>query len=427
MGFWLTLITETDSIEQAKTTGASNTKQPINAVATTPPRSLLSAFSDAYPGLSPDIFVRAPGRVNLLGGHVDMHGGPVINIAINREIWLAAAYGTPELVQLHAPDLGGCSTMLSLKSLNERKDIVGDALPNWALYPAGVAWALQRRGLSVSGINAAFLGNVPMRAGLSSSAAVEETFAIAWQALGNWRLDGGELAVLGTEVEREYIGVGSGIQDQFTCLHARKGHVLWLDCRTLDYRHIPLPSSANIVICDTNTRRELAGSGYTSRAQDGHAAAHTIRLVNPQVETLRDVSPEQLVEFEALLTPNQYRRARHVISEIARVDQGLHVLEQQGNLAAFGRLMNESYWSARDDYGSSSAALDAMWAAATQHDGCFGARYSGGGEAGVIVALVATEAVEDFITCTAARYERAAGRAGELYVVEAAESAGVFI
>jgi galactokinase len=392
---------------------------------TTPPRTLLSAFRNAYPGLSPDIVVRAPGRVNLLGGHVDMHGGPVVNIAINREVWLAAAYGTAELVQIYAADFDE-SVMFSLKSLNERKDVVGDDLPGWTLYPAGMAWALQRRGLSVSGISAAFLGNVSMRAGLSSSAAVEEIFAIAWQALGNWRLDGGELAVLGTEVEREYIGVGSGIQDQFTCLHARRGHVFWLDCRTLDYRHTALPASAKIVICDTNTRRELAGSGYTSRAQDGHAAAHTIRLVDQCIQTLRDVTLERLEEFEPVLTPNQFRRARHVVTEIARVEQGIGALEA-GDLAAFGKLMNESYWSARDDYGSSAPALDAMWSAATQHDGCYGARYSGGGEAGAIVALVEAGAVEDFVTCTAARYERATGRAGDLYAVEPAESAGIFI
>jgi galactokinase len=390
-----------------------------------PPRTLLSAFKNAYPGLSPDVFVRAPGRANLLGGHVDMHDGAVINIAINREIWLAAAYGTADLVQLHAADLDA-STMFSLKSLDERKDIVGEDLPRWARYPAGMAWALQRRGLRVSGINAAFLGNVSMRAGLSSSAAVEEAFAIAWQALGHWRLDNSELAVLGTQVEREYIGVGSGIQDQFTSLHARKNHAFWLDCRTLDYRHLVLPASARVVICDTNTRRELLGSGYTSRAQDGHAAAHTIRLVDQHVKTLRDVSLERLAEFESLLTKEQFRRARHVVTEIARVEKGFGVLEQ-GDLAAFGRLMNESYWSARDDYGSSSPALDAMWQAATQHPGCYGARYSGGGEAGAIVALVETNAVEDFITCTAARYEPNAGRAGELYAVEPAESAGVSI
>jgi galactokinase len=390
-----------------------------------PPRTLLLAFKNAYPGLSPDVFVRAPGRVNLLGGHVDMHDGAVINMAINREIWLAAAYGTADFVQLHAADLG-VSTMFSLKSLDERKDIVGDDLPYWAYYPAGMAWALQRRGLKVSGINAVFLGNVAMCAGLSSSAAVEEAFAIAWQALGHWRLESSELALLGNEVEREYIGVGSGIQDQFTSLHARKNHALWLDCRTLDYRHLALPASARIVVCDTNTRRELVGSGYTSRAQDGHAAAHTIHLVDPHVKTLRDVTLERLEQFETLLTKNQFRRARHVITEIARVEQGIGVLEQ-GDPAAFGRLMNESYWSARDDCGSSSPALDTMWQAATQHPACYGARYSGGGEAGVIVALVETNAVEDFITCTAARYEYNAGQRGDLYAVEPAESAGVFI
>jgi galactokinase len=325
----------------------------------------ISAFKNAYPGLSPDVFVRAPGRVNLLGGHVDMHGGPVINIAINREIWLAASYGTTGLVRLHAADLEQ-STMFSLKSLNERKDVVGENLPRWSLYPAGMAWALQRRGLKINGINAAFLGNVTMCAGLSSSAAVEEAFAIAWQALESWRLDSSELAVLGTEVEREYVGVGSGIQDQFTCLHARKNHALWLDCRTLDYRHMLLPAPASVVICDTNTRRELAGSGYTSRAQDGHAAARTISLVDRHVKTLRDVGLSRLDEFETVLTTDQFHRARHVITEIARVEQGAAALEQ-GDADTFGRLMNESYWSARDDYGSSSPALDSMWEAATMH------------------------------------------------------------
>lgn len=409
MGFWLTLIAKTDTIDMLSS----------------PPRTLISAFKNVYPGLSPDVFVRAPGRVNLLGGHVDMHGGPVINIAINRGIWLAASYGTTDLVRLHAVDFDQ-STMFSLKSLNERRDVVGDNLPRWSLYPSGVAWALQRRGLKINGINAAFLGNVSMCAGLSSSAAVEVAFAIAWQALESWRLDLSQLAMLGNEVEREYIGVGSGIQDQFTCLHARKNQALYLDCRTLDYRHMAVPAPASVVICDTNTRRELAGSSYTSRAQDGHATARTISLVDRHVKTLRDVSLTRLEEFETVLTPDQFHRARHVITEIARVEQGAAALEQ-GDADTFGRLMNESYWSARDDYGSSSPALDSMWEAATMHPACYGARYSGGGEAGVIVALVETSAIEDFITCTAARYEQAAGQTGDLYVVEPAESAGISI
>jgi galactokinase len=389
------------------------------------PRPLLDAFQSAFPGQSPDVFVRAPGRVNLLGGHVDNHGGPVINIAINREIWLAANYGTAELVNLYAADMGA-SVTLTLNNLNDHKDVVGDDLPRWALYPAGVAWALRRRHLKVNGINAAFLGNVTMRAGLSSSAAVEEAFAVAWQALESWKLDHKELAVVGNEVEREYMGIGSGIQDQFTCLHARQDHVLWLDCRSLEHRHTMLPDSVKIVVCDTNTRRELAGSGYTGRAQDAHAAAHTISLVDGDVKSLRDVSLARLAEFESVLTENQFRRARHVVTEIARVEQGFEAINRD-DYETFGDIMNQSFLSARNDYGSSSPALDSMWESATAHPGCHGARYSGGGEAGAVVALVATDAVEDFISQTTERYNQCGDGDGEVFVVDPAPGAGVFV
>jgi galactokinase len=407
----------TDAFIQAKSNPMNITPQL--------PRPLLEAFKSAFPSQAPDVFVRAPGRVNLLGGHVDNHGGPVINIAINREIWLAAGYGTADLVRLYAADLDA-STTLSLNNLDHHADVVGDALPRWAHYPAGVAWALRRRQLKVNGINVAFLGNVTMRAGLSSSAAVEEAFAIAWQALENWHLDHNELAKIGNEVECEYMGIGSGIQDQFTCLHARQEHVLWLDCRSLEHRHTMLPSSVKIVVCDTNTRRELVGSGYTGRAQDAHAAAHTISLVDGDVRTLRDVSLERLEEFESVLTGNQFRRARHVVTEIARVAPGFDAMDRD-DFELFGQLMNESYWSARNDYGSSSPALDAMWEAATAHKKCYGARYTGGGEAGAVVALVAADAVEDFIAVTAARYNQFDGHVGDVFVVEPAQGAGVYV
>lgn len=394
-------------------------------VSTGLPRPLLSAFHDAFPGYTPDVFVRAPGRVNLLGGHVDNHGGPVINIAINREIWLAAAYGSADIARLYAANLDSSIT-LSLRRLDERKDIVGEDLPQWARYPAGVAWALQRRGLKLSGINVAFMGDVVMRAGLSSSAAVEGAFAVAWQALEGWRLEPRDLAQVGHEAEREYVGVGSGIQDQFTCVHARSDHVLWLDCRSLEHRHPIFPASVKVVVCDTNTRRELVGSGYSTRAQDARQAAHTISLVDQSVKTLRDVSMDRLEDFRSVLTVDQFHRARHVITEIARVQQGAEALDQ-GNFTQFGDLMNQSYWSARNDYGSSSPALDTMWQMATRHPGCYGARYSGGGEAGAVVALVEVGAVEDFIKTTAVQYERAAGREGSLFAVEPAQGAGVFV
>lgn len=394
---------------------------------TTLPRPLLTAFELAYPGSTPDVFVRAPGRVNLLGGHVDMHDGTVINIGINREIWLAASFGSADLLRLHATDLNA-SVVVSLSRLDDKVDIVGDPLPRWALYPAGIAWALQHRGLKVNGLDVVFLGNVAMRAGLSSSAAVEEAFAVAWHSLEGWRLDRRELAQIGHEVEREYMGLGSGIQDQFTCLHAAEGQALWLDCRSLDYEHVALPPDAKVVICDTKTRRELVGSGYNGRAADAHEAFRTIKLVYDRAEKLRDVTMEQLEEFESVLTEGQFRRAHHVLTEIARVERGLAALAA-GDAAAFGALMNESYHSASKDYGSSSPALDAMWQAANEHPACYGARYSGGGEAGAAVALVAADgdAIEDFIVSVSARYEALTGVEGSLFPVEPSAGAGIFL
>jgi galactokinase len=180
------------------------------------------------------------------------------------------------------------------------------------------------------------------------------------------------------------------------------------------------------VICDTNTRRELVGSSYGERAKDVHTVTHTIALVDRRVKKLRDVTLDQLVEFESLVTEKQFRRAHHVVTEIGRVQRGIQMLEQ-GDAAGLGALMNESYRSARYDYGSSSPALDAMVEAAVRHPGCYGARYSGGGEAGVVVALVDASAVEDFIAVTAARYERAVQREGTLFPVEPAQGAGVFV
>lgn len=387
------------------------------------PQHLLDAFRQTFPDQTPDVMVRAPGRVNLLGGHVDIQEGLVLNIAIDREIWLAASAGSNSHIHLYAADLGESAT-IPLEHLEARADVHGQDLPRWACYPAGVAWALRRRNLSLPGINAVFAGNVIMRAGLSSSAAVEEAFAVAWQALAAWTLSQTELARVGQEAEREYMGLGTGIQDQFTALHGLRGHTLLIDCRTLDCRHIALPPEVRVVVCDTNTRRELVGSNYNTRAQDTHAAVHLIRQDQPHVKTLRDVSLDQLRDFRPQLTADQFRRSHHIISEIGRVQAGADALAA-GDVAVLGRLMNESYWSARDDYGSSSPALDAMWDAASRHPACHGARYSGGGEAGAVVALVDADAVDDFIAATAARYARLTGRTSQLFPVSPADGAHV--
>jgi len=388
-----------------------------------PPRALLDAFETAFPGRAPEIISRAPGRINLLGGHVDIQDGVVINIAIDRGIWLAAARGAGDTAHLRAIDLDE-SVTLRLSDLDGRADAGGRELPRWARYPAGVAWALARRGLPVAGIDAAFLGSVTMRAGLSSSAAVEMAFGVAWQALGGWPLPCAGLAQAGREAEREYMGLGTGIQDQITVLCAERGQAFWLDCRSLDTESIPLPDAARVVVCDTLTRRELVRSSYGGRSADCQAAVSVIAAEDPSVRMLRDVSAATLDRFEPRLTVDQFRRSRHVVNEIARVADGRAAL-CAGDLGAFGALMNGSYWSARDDYGSSSPALDAMWQAATGHPACYGARYSGGGEAGAVVALVQTDAIEHFIAHTAPAYRALTGRDGDFFTVQPAGGAAV--
>ncbi|WP_119065940.1 galactokinase [Aggregatilinea lenta] len=387
-------------------------------------QSLRDAFAAAYPGRTPDVVARAPGRVNLLGGHVDIHDGLVLNIAIDRDIWLAASRGEAERVQLRATNLDGATIAFSLVALDARRTLDGGDLPRWAQYAAGVAWALRQRGLAVGGIDGVVQGSVAMRAGLSSSAAVEIAYGTAWQALGGWTLDPQDLVRVGQTAEREYMGLGTGIQDQFTCVYARAHHALTLDCRTLEHAYSAFTGHAKVVICDTATRRELVGSSYNTRARDAHAAAAILREIDPAIETLRDATMQHLNDVRARLTPDQFRRARHVITEIARVPEGAAALDA-GDSAGLGALMNDSYWSARDDYGSSSPALDAMWQAATAHPRCYGARYSGGGEAGAIVALVDEDAVDDFIARTAQIYAGASHRDGSLFAAEAAQGASV--
>lgn len=388
-----------------------------------PPRALLDAFAGAFPGRTPDVVTRAPGRINLLGGHVDIQDGLVINIAIDRGVWVAAARGPADALRLHALDLGESIT-LPLDDLDRYAGTNGADLPRWARYPAGVAWALARIGVPVGGLDAAFLGSVTMRAGLSSSAAVEMAFAVAWQALGGWTLPCGELARAGREAERSYMGLGTGIQDQVTVLCAARGQAFYLDCRSLAHEALPLPDEARVVVCDTLTRRELVGSRYNGRSADCQAAVQIIAAADPSVTMLRDVSAETLLAFQPHLSADQFRRSRHIVNEIARVAEGRAAL-LAGNLAAFGALMNRSYWSARDDYGSSSPALDAMWQAATSHPACYGARYSGGGEAGAVVALVQADAVDAFIAHAASAYQTLSGRQGDFFAVQPAEGAAV--
>ena len=273
----------------------------------------LGAFRARF-GHEPELLARAPGRVNLIGEHVDYNGGLVLPVAIDRAAWLAVAHAGDDIVTIEAVDLGE-RTRFSPGSLPSIP-----AIPAWARYPAGVARVLAERGLKVSSVDVALASEVPIGAGLSSSAAVEVAFAVTWRLLGSWSMSDLELARLCQEAENRYVGVACGLMDPFTSIHGKKGHAILLDCRSLESKPVPLPAQTAIVVADTKVRRQLAESEFNLRRRQCEEAVEILRRARPTIRNLRDVSPAELEHRREDLSELLFRRARHVVEEIARVE-----------------------------------------------------------------------------------------------------------
>jgi galactokinase len=366
-------------------------------------------FRDVY-GRSPDLVVRAPGRVNLLGGHVDYNDGWVLPGAIDRAIWLAAARGSRPFLRASSLELGP-SDPVALDPVRGPAAAVGRVSAGWIEYPAGVGWALERAGHEVAPIDAAIGSELPAGAGASSSAALEVAFLVAWRELGSLALDDLEAARLCRQVENEYIGVQSGIMDPFASLHGRRDQVVLLDCRTLDWERLPLPDGAAILVADTGVRRRLApeatpplsstaGGPLNERRAECAAALRELqtRFSDRRLAALRDVSPETVAQAGFLPDALQ-RRVRHVVEECARVRRGAALLRDAattrrdgaGTAAALGALMRDSHRSSRDLYQVSIPELDLLAEAAWAAPGCHGARLVGAGFGGCVVALIAAD------------------------------------
>lgn len=386
---------------------------------------VLANFKKSFGGAEPDFVVRSPGRVNLLGEHVDYNDGWVLPVAIDRAAYLAVGHCVSALVSLGAADLDE-SVTFRVTETAAKQTVTGSSLPGWALYPAGVAHILAGSGLTVSGMDAVLASDVPRGAGLSSSAAVELAFAVAWRALGGWQKSGMELALLCQKAENSYVGVNCGIMDQFACANGKADHALLLDCRTLEWSPVPLPPDVAIVIADTAKRRELGKSEYNNRRAACEEAARTFAAALPNVRALRDVSVADFNKYSHLLAPEVARRARHVVEECERTVAAVESL-RQNDIAAFGLAMNESHRTLRDLYEVSCFELDAIAGIAQRLDGCYGARLTGAGFGGCAVALVAVSAADDFKRELAKFYEAATGLRPEIYVCKASAGAGVML
>jgi galactokinase len=384
----------------------------------------LTALFQKYFAAAPSLLARAPGRVNLLGEHVDYNDGMVLPAAIDRAVRLAATPTTDGIVSLYAADLDQSATF-RLDRLDLKQDMAGNPLPDWALYPAGVAWALQRSGLAVQGMQAAYTSNVPIASGLSSSAAVEMAFATAWQTLGGWSLDKVELAKKGQVAENQYVGVSTGLMDQFASTCGVKDHLLYFDTRSLEWYPISLPAGTSIVIADSGVRRSLVTSAYNERRASCEKAVEILQGYLPHITSLRDISTVEFAAYCEFLPEVIRKRAEHVVMEIHRVSQAVNCL-RSGDAKLFGGLMYAGHNSLRDLYEVSCRELDILVSATRRIPGCFGARLTGAGFGGCTVNLVATDQAQNFVDALYTAYEEQTGREAAIYVCQASDGAAAW-
>jgi len=383
---------------------------------------LNATFSKKF-GHSPAFIARAPGRVNLLGEHVDYNDGPVLPAALDLEVRLAFAPAENGLISLHALDLGERVTF-DRSSIQEKKDWRGQPLPNWALYPAGVAWSLLEAGYAAPGMQAAYTSNIPIGSGLSSSAAVEVAFAVAWQALGGWKADRMEIARLCQRAENAYVGVASGLMDQFASAHGVEGKALYFDTRSLEWQTVPLPPGTALVIADSRARRNLTTSAYNDRRASCEQAVELLRKYKPELRSLRDISTIELAAYLEYLPDETGKRAEHVVREIARVHSAVRALELE-ETRSFGALMYAGHASLRDLYEVSTPELDALIETARGLNSCIGARLTGAGFGGCTVNLVEESQAEKFIHDLKIGYHTKTGREAVVYLCKASAGASV--
>ena len=378
---------------------------------------LVETFRTVF-AAEPTDFVQAPGRVNLIGEHTDYNDGFVLPMAIESNVRIALRPRPDHRINLCS---GNFSQQVTFGLDNLRHD---DGKAKWSEYCRGVAWVMLEKGLPLRGMDAVIIGDVPIGAGLSSSAAMEVASAWAFQVAAGFRMDPVDMALPCQKAENEWVGMRCGIMDQFISVLGRKDHALLIDCRSLTYEAVPLPHSYSFVITNSMVRRGLVDSAYNERRAQCEEGVRLLQKRLPAIRALRDVSNDELEHFRNDLPELTYRRCRHVVTENTRALQSVAALKA-GRAAEFGRLMNASHDSLRDDYQVSRNELDTLVTIAHSTHGCLGSRLTGAGFGGCTVSLVQTGAVEAFVDKVSQEYARITGLTPAIYVSRAAVGAGL--
>jgi galactokinase len=358
----------------------------------------------------------APGRVNLIGEHTDYNDGFVLPSAIGFYTHVAISTRTDRRLVLESTEY---ETPFDFDVQNLPQKAGGA----WCDYVLGVAVMLQRAGRQPSGANVLVHGEIPIGAGLSSSAAIEVSSALALLSTSSARMELPELARLCQRAENEFVGARVGIMDQFISCLGQRGHALWLDCRSLQFELVPVPDNVKLVICNTMVKHELAGGEYNRRREECEAGVRILAKAYPEIKALRDASVAQLNAKKPELPEVVYKRCLHVIEENRRVQNMVGCL-RAGDLNGTGQLMRQSHESLRDLYEVSCRELDIMVESAQGLPGFYGGRMTGGGFGGCTVNLVDSEHAHAFADRVAESYKKKTGVKADVFICEPANGAG---
>jgi galactokinase len=373
---------------------------------------LKDTFTSLYGAGDQDIRLYfSPGRVNLIGEHTDYNGGYVFPCALSFGTYLAVRKNNQRLVRFATTNFDHRGEV----KLDEPFEKEGNS---WINYPVGVLNEFRKLAREVEGVDLLYSGDIPNGAGLSSSASIEMVTAYAMNDLFGFGFDRMDLVKLSQRAENQFVGVNCGIMDQFASGMGAEDHALFLNCDTLDYKRVPLKlDGMKIVIANTNKRRGLADSKYNERRAQCEAAVEALRT-QKNIRYLSDLDLDEFHALSHLITDEtQRRRAHHVISENARTLRAIDALNQ-GDIATFGTLMNQSHDSLRDDYEVTGTELDTLVEEARKAEGTIGSRMTGAGFGGCTVSIVKEDAVEQFIREVGAAYLERTGLTADFYVAE---------